>query len=101
MISQSAKHIVIVTGQHVVANPRVWKEASTLTELGYKITILTTFYDSAKLEGDKALLHPFIRYQAAVNMIYGVGPFKDVYLSRIGRKIALLRKKYFKKDSAQ
>lgn len=99
-MSQSAKHIVIITGQHMVANPRVWKEANTLALKGYRVTILTTFYDAKKLEQDKALLHPFIRYQAVVNMIKGVGSFQDVYLSRIGRKIAFFKKKYFKKDAA-
>lgn len=99
-MSLSGKHIVIITGQHMVANPRVWKEANTLAVKGYRVTILTTFYDTVKVEQDKALLHPFICYQAVVNITKGVGSFQDVYLSRIGRKIALLTKKYLRQDSA-
>jgi len=96
---QSAKHIVIITGQHMVANPRVWKESNTLAENGYRVTILTTLYDTSKVEQDKYLLHPCITYKAVLNMSKGVGSFQDVYLSRLLKKIALLRKKYLKKDS--
>lgn len=99
-MSEKPKHIVIVTGQHMVANPRVWKEANTLAEHGYRVTILTTFYDAVKKELDKELLHPSIQYKASVNLIKEEGSVTDVYFSRIWRRIALYLKKTGKIDKA-
>jgi len=99
-MSEKPKHIVIVTGQHMVANPRVWKEANTLAENGYRVTILTTFYDAVKKELDKELLHPSIEYKASVNLIKEEGSIADVYFSRIWRRIALYLKKTGKIDTA-
>ena len=56
-ISESKnRHIVILTGQHACANPRVWKEANLLSKLGYKVTVLTLFYSVEKLKLDKKLI---------------------------------------------
>ncbi len=99
-MSEKPKHIVIITGQHMVANPRVWKEANTLAENGYQVTILTTFYDAAKKEQDKELLHPSIQYKAVVNLIKQEGSVTDVYFSRIWRRLALCIKKIGHIDTA-
>lgn len=64
-----SKHIVIITGQHMISNPRVWKEANALCQNGYEVTILTTWHSAKKLEADYTLLNPKIRYIASVNLI--------------------------------
>lgn len=94
-------HIVILTGQHMVANPRVWKEANSLASQGYKVTILTTWYDASLREADKALLHPLIQYKAAVNLLRGESSFMEWGMSRIDRKWANLKKRYTGRDSLQ
>jgi len=98
LMRETPKQIVIITGQHMVANPRVWKEANSLAENGYKVTVLTTFYDSKKKVLDKVLLHPSIQYKAAVNLIKHEGSFADIYFARIWRRIALIVKKTGKID---
>jgi glycosyltransferase involved in cell wall biosynthesis len=93
------KHIVVITGQHMTANPRVWKEANSLADKNYKVTILTTWYDKEKLDSDKKLLNGNINYKAAVNLIKGEGVFNDRVLARVKRKLALVIKRVFKIDS--
>lgn len=95
-----AKHIVIITGQHMVSNPRVWKEANTLASNGYKVTILTTFYDKRKKEQDKQLLHHSIVYKAAINLINGEGTLADVFFGRLCRIASKYVKMIFKIDTA-
>ena len=97
---KTAKHIVIITGQHMVSNPRVWKEANTLASNGYKVTILTTFYDKKKKEQDKQLLHNSIVYKAAVNLINGEGSLTDIFFGRLCRRASKYVKIIFKKDTA-
>lgn len=92
-------HIVILTGQHMVANPRVWKEANSLTLHGYKVTILTTWYDARLREADKALLHPLVNYKAAVNLLRGESGFVEWGVSRVLRKWANFKKRFFDIDS--
>jgi len=98
-MDKNGKHIVIITGQHMTANPRVWKEANTLAANGYKVTILTTFYDRLKQLQDLKLLHPDVRYKAAVNLIPDQGTLEDRIFSRMKCRIAVLKKRIFKKDS--
>ena len=93
------KHIVILTGQHMVANPRVWKEANSFASHGYSVTILTTWYDAALREADKALLHPAVQYKAAVNLLRSESSFIEWGMSRIARKWANVKKRYMGQDS--
>lgn len=64
--------ICIVTDQHLSANPRVWKEAGTLSRNGYKVVIVTIFNSRAHMERDRAILDKLgndVVYIAAVNLI--------------------------------
>lgn len=92
-------HIVIVTGQHMVANPRVWKESNTLFRNGYRVTILTVHHDAAKARKDLSLLDTGIDYLPVVNLIPGVGGVSDVYFSRARRRVAFSLKRAFGLDS--
>lgn len=98
MVSTS-KHIVILTSQHLVANPRVWKEANTLYKHGYRVTILTTWYSLEKLHADQELLSIGINYHASVNLIPKMGSFTDRFWGRAIMKMAYLLKHYFKIDT--
>ena len=98
-MNSNSKHIVILTGQHLVANPRVWKEANTLYQNGYRVTILTTFYDAAKLAADQQLLLPGVVYKAGVNMITGQANFFERTMPRVWRRVAMLVKKLSGADS--
>jgi glycosyltransferase involved in cell wall biosynthesis len=93
------KKIVIITGQHMTANPRVWKEANTLCKHGYAVTVLTTIYDRSKLEQDRKLLHPAIIYKPLVNLIRGEGELDDTIASRLKRKVFLFLKRTINYDS--
>jgi glycosyltransferase involved in cell wall biosynthesis len=83
----------------MVANPRVWKEANTLCENGYDVTILTTVYDFNKLKQDAGLLHSSVKYKPVVNLIPGKGSLGDRIGSRVKRRLALAAKRYFNIDS--
>ncbi|MDQ0967617.1 glycosyltransferase involved in cell wall biosynthesis [Flavobacterium sp. W4I14] len=50
------KKICIVTQSHLSRNPRVVKEAISLSRAGYSVTILTSIYDNSLLQQDLALL---------------------------------------------
>lgn len=91
-------HIVILTGQHMVANPRVWKEANSLASSGYKVTILTTWYDAGLREADKSLLHPLVKYKASVNLLRGESGFMEWGVSRLLRKWANFKKRFLGTD---
>jgi glycosyltransferase involved in cell wall biosynthesis len=98
---EAIPHIVVVTGQHMVANPRVWKEANTLVGAGYRVTILTVNHDPAKTVQDRKLLDPAVQYKPVVNLARGRSSFSDVYLSRIRRRLAFTWKKYFNVDGTR
>lgn len=61
--------ISILTGQHLVSNPRVWKEANALSSLGHQVTVFTTFYSQINFEADICLLNKTIQYQSSCNLI--------------------------------
>lgn len=85
----------------MVANPRVWKEANTLSRAGYAVSILTVNYDAKKAGHDRELLDPAVRYRAVVNLTKGESSFSDFYLARFRRKLAFMLKKYFDLDSTR
>jgi len=95
-ISESKnRHIVILTGQHACANPRVWKEANLLSKLGYKVTVLTLFYSVEKLKLDKKLIdNANVTYRSYVNLIREKSSFFRIVASKFERKLALILKKF-------
>jgi glycosyltransferase involved in cell wall biosynthesis len=97
--SDMRPHIVIVTGQHLSANPRVWKEANTLHRAGYRVTVLNIHYDAEKARQDSLLLDSGVRCIPVVNLIPGQSGFSDFYLSRIRRRLAFLLKRLLDIDS--
>lgn len=98
-MSNRSKHIVILTSQHITANPRVWKEANALYKYGYKVTILTTWYSLERLHADQKLFSPGIDYRASINLIPQMGSLADRWGGRLMMKIAYLLKIYFKIDT--
>src|SRR5450759_3245128 len=44
--------ILLVSGSHLCHNPRVFKEATALTDAGYEVKVLGTWYDSALKKRD-------------------------------------------------
>lgn len=61
--------IVILTDRHMCDNPRVWKEANYLCQTGFKVVVLTSWFDSSKLKKDRLLLDPRIEYVPYLNQI--------------------------------
>ncbi len=82
------KTITFVTGQHVSANPRVWKSANLLSSLGYKVNIFTTWYAPKLLEEDLKLLSENIRYQSSFTLIHSWRNFYQVMLAKALKKAA-------------
>jgi hypothetical protein len=64
------KRITIVTGQHLTANPRVWKEANALASHGYLVTIYTTWYNQLLITDDRKLILNSINYFPSFSLIY-------------------------------
>lgn len=88
------KHIGIITGQHLVSNPRVWKEANILASAGFKVSIFTTWYSSQKLEEDYTLLNPGINYSASLNMIPSLLQFPVIVYAKAIKQLANLIFRY-------
>jgi len=66
------KTICILTQSHLCRNPRVVKEANTLSDAGFKVSILTTFTYADLLEEDLKLIDTSkIEYKGIINMIPG------------------------------
>lgn len=64
------RRITIITGQHLTANPRVWKEANALASRGYFVTIYTTWYNTLLLTEDKKLIDNVVNYLPSFSLIY-------------------------------
>ncbi|MCB0696260.1 MAG: glycosyltransferase [Chitinophagaceae bacterium] len=88
--------IVIVTDQHLSANPRVWKEADALARNGYEVEIITRANNAMRKKKDMAILqklHPSVRYSPVVNAIKAEIPaLRDIYY-RSRLKLVLLAKR--------
>jgi hypothetical protein len=82
-------HLCIITQNHLCRNPRVLKEARLAFEQGYKVTILTTFYDEALYLQDISLLQPYaINYLAYTDLRLNK-PNRNIYrlAFKIGREL--------------
>jgi hypothetical protein len=89
------KHIIIITGQHLVSNPRVWKEANVLICAGYKVSIYTTWYSSQKLGQDYNLINSGVNYRASFNMIPSLRKLPVIIYARAIRRLASFIFRYF------
>ena len=55
-MNDSAKSIVLLTGNHLCHNPRVIKEASTLAAAGYEVKVFGAWFDPELKSKDETLL---------------------------------------------
>jgi hypothetical protein len=81
-----SKTITFVSGQHVSANPRVWKSANFLDSMGYKVNIFTTWYAPKLLEEDLKLLSASISYQSSFTLTYSWRNFFQIVMAKVLRK---------------
>ena len=93
------RRITIITGQHLTANPRVWKEANALVAQGYLVTIYTTWYSPLLLREDKKLIDKAVNYLAAFSLICNWHNCLYVMLARGVKKAANYMYKWFKISS--
>lgn len=87
-----AKHICIISHQHLCRNPRVLKESIALTQNGYEVTIITSIYNRALLMEDQNLLDnhkiKYLPYNKLINKNF------SSYKSRICNKLGRLINKF-------
>jgi glycosyltransferase involved in cell wall biosynthesis len=55
-LNNSAKSVVLLTGNHLCHNPRVIKEASTLAAAGYEVRVFGAWFDTELKSKDETLL---------------------------------------------
>jgi len=83
------KSICILTQSHLCRNPRVVKEAKTLADAGYEVSILTTFAFKNLLKEDKTLIDTLkINYQGVVNLIPGSNSKWNIFKAKLIKRIA-------------
>jgi len=83
------KRICILTQSHLCRNPRVVKEANTLANAGFDVTILTTFTYADLLEEDMKLIDTNkIKYKGIINMIPGQASSWYRFKNRLERRLA-------------
>lgn len=92
-----ASKICIVTDQHLSANPRVWKEALSLSKYGYDVSIVTKFNSHIHKKRDFELLERLpkdIKYIPAYSLIReDVGLTKILLLKGLP-KFAIIAKRF-------
>lgn len=84
------KKIVIISGQHLIYNPRVWKEANTLSDWGYDVTIFTTWYSSKYKQEDESLLNSSVAYLPSFSLIPSVKISFSLFYAKALKKVANL-----------
>lgn len=77
------KKICIISDLHISANPRVWKEAGTLSRNGYDVTIVTIDNSAVHQQRDKAILAKLgsnVKYVVADCIIPNqISPFRRLF----------------------
>ncbi|MFN5375676.1 MAG: hypothetical protein ACK492_04895 [Chitinophagaceae bacterium] len=82
--------VTIITGQHLIFNPRVWKEANALCESGYNVAIFTTWYSSRYRKEDETLLNSSIAYLHSFSLIPTAEKSLSIFYARALKKVANL-----------
>lgn len=83
------KKICILTQSHLCRNPRVVKEANTLANAGFQVTILTTFtYPDLLAEDLKLIDTDKIAFKGIINMIPGEASNWYRLKQRLVRRVA-------------
>jgi len=88
--------ISIITGQHLVSNPRVWKEANALASVGHHVTVFTTAYSQNNFDADKCLLTDNVQYQLSCSLIPSLLRFPFIFYAKAIKKSANLFFRLFK-----
>jgi hypothetical protein len=92
--------ICIISSQHLSKNPRVWKEAISLTTLGHDVVILTVWTSAKILSQDYALIaNHKIQYIGVIDLISNGKNVAKKLLLKIRRRFALAVKRYINIDS--
>ncbi|HTI60951.1 glycosyltransferase [Mucilaginibacter sp.] len=83
------KHICIVTQSHLCRNPRVLKEALTLAEAKFRVTIVNSTYSAALAAEDIGLINTHDIKIEPVSALEkgGFRAFKDKLIKKIGDKM--------------
>lgn len=96
------RKICIVSDKHLHANPRVWKEATTLANNGYEVSVVTQFSSVDSIKQDEALLTRLdakFEYKAGVDITPGRAKKSTILFYKIRRKLAATVKKLSGLDS--
>lgn len=96
------RKICIVSDKHLHANPRVWKEATTLANNGYEVSVVTQFSSVDSIKQDEALLKRLdakFEYKAGVDMTPGRAKKSTILFYKVRRKLAATMKKLTGLDS--
>lgn len=90
------KKICLLTDQHICTNPRLWKEALSLSKAGYEVVILTTFTTESELVRDYKLLEKAerVEYKSVLNLIPCQASNAKRFYYRLRRKLAVWVKLY-------
>lgn len=91
--------ITIITGQHLVSNPRVWKEANALSKYGYNVSIYSTWYSNEHLIADKKLIDDSVLYLPAISLIKSKQRLHIILYAKLVKKIATIIFTLFQLDS--
>lgn len=95
------KSITIITQSHICRNPRVWKEGQALAKKGYKVVILTTFYDEKLYKEDLRLLNKLnIEYKCYADLRRGKRNTLQQFYLKVLRRLGVWLTKYKIKNSA-
>ncbi len=92
--------ICIISSQHLSRNPRVWKEAISLTTLGHNVIILTVWTSAEHLSRDYELIaNHKIEYIGVIDLVSNKKNVAKKVLLKIRRRFALVMKRYINIDS--
>lgn len=93
--------ICIISDLHLIYNPRVWKEASALSQAGYQVTVITQWTSGVHLRQDKLLISNLgnnFKYKAALDLRQNSGRY-NILILKARRKLSLYLKQFFKIDT--
>lgn len=87
---KTRKKIALQIGGHFSTAPRPQKEAATLTEAGYEVTVFGTWYDSQRAQEDRELAEAAgCAFVPVVDVRAGVASRQTRFMARLTRRIAL------------
>ena len=95
------KKVCFISHLHICLNPRLRKEAFTLSRNGYDVTILTLLVSPEKYREDlRTIEGTSIKYEAVVQLRSGTPQSMEDLVIKVGRKTALLAKRFLGFESS-